>query len=169
MDELSPPQTQPSSSLENLSLSGAIDGSPSSESAGEPTESPSQQSSSIAERSPDGKFLPGKSGNPAGLPKGTKQKNRELKDKLELASREYIKPADLRRVWDAIIASAVDGSVGAQKLVLEYTMSKVSDIMEKDKEEGPREYVFYVVDSRAAGEKEVSPTPIEGEFQSTQE
>jgi hypothetical protein len=117
---------------------------------------------SSGERAPDGKFLPGKSGNPAGLPKGTKQKNRELKDKIELAMREEFKLDDLKKVWRAIVQTALDGSVGAQKLVLEYTMSKVSDVIKEDEDKGPREYVFYVVDSRAAGE--TTEKPIEGEF-----
>lgn len=167
MEQNSPPATLQSSSPESLSQNIAVDGSPSSEFGSAPTDDRSLQSLSSANRTADGKFLPGKSGNPAGLPKGTKQKNRELKDRIELALRQEFRVSDLKRVWRAVVENAVGGSVGAQKLVLEYTMSKVSDVMKEEEDKGPREYVFYVVDSRAAGETDEKP--IEGEFHSTQE
>jgi hypothetical protein len=94
---------------------------------------------------------------------GTKAKITQRKQELELLMRTTaIRAADVVAVWNRVVADALDGSQGAQKLVLEYSMSKVSDLIEKDKEEGPKEYVFYVVDSRPPGEKTVAP--IEGEF-----
>ena len=76
--------------------------------------------------------------------------------------------ADVMKVWDRIVEDALAGSAGAQKLILEYTVSKVSDLLDKDKEEGPREYVFYVIDSTAP-KQGGEPKPIEGEFKSVED
>lgn len=119
-------------------------------------------------RNADGKFLPGKSGNPSGKAVGIQHKITLRKRELEHAVREVIKPSDVRKVWNRIVQDALEGSNGAQKLVLEYSMSKVSDLIEKDRDNAPTEYVFYVVDSRVKGEKDVSdpetPPAIEGQF-----
>lgn len=130
------------------------------------TTSDSSPSSVPAERAPDGRFLPGQSGNPSGKAVGRKAKITLRKQELEIAVRNHVRASDVRKVWDRIVKDALDGSQGAQKLVLEYSMSKVADLIEKDRDNAPTEYVFYVVDSRA-GEKPVEinqPEVIEGEF-----
>jgi hypothetical protein len=117
-------------------------------------------------RDNDGKFLPGKSGNPSGKKVGLKAKITLRKQELENAVRGHIRAPDVRRVWDRIVQDALEGSAGAQKLVLEYSMSKVSDLLDKNEDKGPAEYVFYVVDSRPApGEKQIpEASVVDGEF-----
>lgn len=70
----------------------------------------------------------------------------------------------MRRVWDRIVSDALDGSQGAQKLVLEYSMSKISDLQQKDEGNAVQEYRFYVVDSRGDVPKPQAEKPIDGEF-----
>lgn len=78
-------------------------------------------------RAEDGKFLPGKSGNPAGRPKGSKNQITILKQSLELMLREQAAP-DMAGVLDKAIELAKEGNVAMIKLLLEMHMSKgVSD------------------------------------------
>ena len=78
-------------------------------------------------RSEDGRFLPGKSGNPDGRPKGSKNKITIMKIAAESSVREDNFDKMLE-VCSQIIQAALDGDKQARKLVWESMMTKgVSD------------------------------------------
>jgi len=74
-------------------------------------------------RNTEGKWLPGKSGNPAGRPKGSKNRITILKMMAEEAVREQHTPQMLD-VIKQIIDSAQDGDKEAQRLVWNAIMSR---------------------------------------------
>lgn len=78
-------------------------------------------------RAKDGKFLPGVSGNPKGRPKGKKNQITELKQDMEIAIRENLSPDAIRAVVASMLAAALDGNVGAGKLILDKVMSNARE------------------------------------------
>lgn len=107
-----------------------------------------------------GLFPKGKSGNPAGRPKGSKNLSTRLKNDMELAVRQAISVADVIEVWNEVVKAAKDGSRQAQKLVLDYTLTKPRDA-DDDEDKGAREYRFLVIDARSIDREE--PKPVSGE------
>lgn len=87
-------------------------------------------------RSPDGQFLPGKSGNPAGRPKGAKNRITELKQEMELVLREGVNPEVLKSIIASMAAEAMGGNVQAAKLILDRFMSNAST-SDDDNESNP--------------------------------
>lgn len=88
-------------------------------------------------RSPDGKFLPGKSGNPRGRPKGTKNRITELREEMELALREGLNPDVLKAVLASMVTEALEGNVTAAKLILDKVMENAKsreDVTEENPE-----------------------------------
>lgn len=77
----------------------------------------------MSERDENGRFVKGKSGNPAGRPLGTKNKITALKQDLELAIREGLRSGDIQGIVVSMIAEAQDGNVAAAKLILDKVMS----------------------------------------------
>ena len=77
----------------------------------------------LTERREDGTFAKGKSGNPAGRPKGSKNQITLLKQSLELQLREQAAP-NLAGVLDKAVELALEGHPGMIKLLLEMHMSK---------------------------------------------
>ena len=75
------------------------------------------------DRNTEGKWLPGKSGNPRGRPKGSKNRITLLKMMAEEAVREQHTPQMLA-VIKQIIDSAQDGDKEAQRLVWNAIMSR---------------------------------------------
>jgi hypothetical protein len=86
-------------------------------------------------RGKDGKFLPGKSGNPNGRPKGRKNQITVLKQDLEIAIRERMDPEKVQAVVDSMFAEALNGNVGAGKLILDKIMSNAKEA-EEEKDTG---------------------------------
>jgi len=74
-------------------------------------------------RDEDGKFVAGKSGNPLGRPKGSKNKITLLRQSLELSLREQAAP-DMAGVLKTAVDLALDGDRSMIKLLLEMHMSK---------------------------------------------
>ena len=74
-------------------------------------------------RTEKGRFLPGKSGNPAGRPKGSKNKITLLKQELETELREFAAP-QMREVLAKAFELAQAGDRSMIKLLLELHMSK---------------------------------------------
>lgn len=110
-----------------------------------------------------GRFQPGTSGNPAGRPIGAKNAVTRLKVELELAVRTHNNAPTAEKVvavLQEVYNAAMDGSRQAQKLYLDYTLSKPRD-SEEDADNKAREYRFLVVDARQASREE--PKPISGE------
>jgi hypothetical protein len=87
-------------------------------------------------RSPSGTFLPGKSGNPAGRPKGKKNRITELKQDMELALREGLNPEVLKAVLASMVTEALEGNVTAAKLILDKVMENAKS-SEESGEESP--------------------------------
>lgn len=86
-----------------------------------------------AARNPDGTFPKGTSGNPAGRPKGTKNKITLLRQSLELQLREQAAP-DIGAVMEKAIEMATEGHPGMIKLLLELHMAKQAPEAEKASE-----------------------------------
>lgn len=83
-------------------------------------------------RAPDGRFLPGQSGNPKGRPKSKKNQITNLKQNLEIAIRDGLDPIDIKDIVQSMVDLAKGGSVGAAKLILDKTISNAKDIEESD-------------------------------------
>lgn len=79
------------------------------------------------ERNPDGTFLKGVSGNPAGRPKGRKNQITELKQDLEIAVRDAISPKEIKAVVTKMVQLALEGNVGAGKLILDKVLSNAKE------------------------------------------
>lgn len=77
----------------------------------------------LVERRPDGTFQKGKSGNPLGRPKGSKNAITLIKQSLELALREQAAP-ELGEVLAVAIEKAKAGDNQMIKLLLEMHVSK---------------------------------------------
>lgn len=90
------------------------------------TASPSKKSNEIL-RDPGGKFVKGVSGNPMGRPKGKKNQITNLKQDLEIAIRENMSPERVKAVVDAMFAAALEGNVGAGKLILDKVLSNARE------------------------------------------
>jgi hypothetical protein len=88
-------------------------------------------------RSPEGKFVKGKSGNPKGRPKGAKNRITELKQEMELTLREGLNPDVLKAVIASMVAEALEGNVSAAKLILDKVMqnAKTDDDSGEDRPE----------------------------------
>jgi hypothetical protein len=78
-------------------------------------------------RDEEGKFVAGRSGNPRGRPRGGKNRITQLKQNLEIAVREAISTQDIVDVMKAMVEEAKNGSVTAQKAVLEHFVSKAKE------------------------------------------
>lgn len=78
-------------------------------------------------RAKDGTFLPGKSGNPNGRPKGRKNQLTVLKQDLEIALREGLDPHKIKAVVDSMVELALQGNVGAGKLILDKVVSNARE------------------------------------------
>jgi hypothetical protein len=81
-------------------------------------------------RGEDGKFLPGVSGNPNGRPKGKKNEITELKQDLELAVRKNINSHQVQGIVSAMVEKAMDGNVGAAKLILDKVLTNARETEE---------------------------------------
>ena len=77
-------------------------------------------------RNPDGTFPKGVSGNPAGRP-SKKNQLTELKQDLEIAVRENVKPHQIHDIVQAMVQKALEGNVGAAKLILDKTVSNAKE------------------------------------------
>lgn len=86
----------------------------------EPKQSP-------ATRADDGTFLPGKSGNPRGRPKGRKNQLTTLKQDLEIAVRDNVSPAEVGAVVRKMTELALEGNVGAGKVILDKFVSNAKE------------------------------------------
>lgn len=88
-------------------------------------------------RNIDGTFKKGVSGNPAGRPKGLKNQITSLKGELEVALRENIKPTQIAAVINKMVELALEGNVGAGKLILDKVLSNAKEGEdEKDTSQG---------------------------------
>jgi hypothetical protein len=94
-------------------------------------------------RDAGGMFVPGKSGNPAGRPKGTKNQLTELNRQLELAVRENINPKAVRKLIERIMEMALAGDMKAAKLLLDKVLANATSGGD-EQSEPIKQFVFQV-------------------------
>lgn len=87
------------------------------------------------ERSEAGTWVKGQSGNPKGRPKGKKNIITGLKQDLEIALRSNLSQKDVEGVVASMLAEALNGNVGAGKLILDKVMSNAREA-EDEKQAG---------------------------------
>jgi hypothetical protein len=85
-----------------------------------------REQAAVELRDAGGMFVPGKSGNPAGRPKGSKNQLVELNRQLELAVRENINPKAVRKLIERIMEMALAGDMKAAKLLLDKVLANAS-------------------------------------------
>jgi len=90
----------------------------------------------VAQRGPDGKFLPGVSGNPRGRPPSVKNQITVKKQELELAIRQNMDAKDIHDIVQSMVKLAKEGSVQAAKLILDKTVSNAREAEDIQKEDG---------------------------------
>ena len=83
-----------------------------------------------------GRWLPGVSGNPNGRPKGRKNHLTNLKQELEIAIRENMSPNRVKKVVDAMFQAALEGNVGAGKLILDKVLSNAKEAEDEKESSG---------------------------------
>ena len=81
----------------------------------------------VIARDENGRWLKGESGNLNGRPKGRKNVITELKQDLEIALRENLTVSDVQDVVAAMLLKALEGNVGAAKLILDKVMSNARE------------------------------------------
>jgi hypothetical protein len=82
-----------------------------------------ESSQSLETRDEKGRFVAGVSGNPNGRPKGRKNVITALKQDMEIALRENLSVEDIKGVIQSMLAEALNGNVGAGKLILDKVLS----------------------------------------------
>lgn len=78
-------------------------------------------------RDENGRFVAGVSGNPNGRPKGRKNVITALKQDMEIALRKNLSENDIKGVIQSMLAEALNGNVGAGKLILDKVMSSAKE------------------------------------------
>ena len=86
-------------------------------------------------RGKNGQFLKGRSGNPAGRPKGSKNRIAEMKVELEEAIRQNLEAGQIHAVVQSMVAEALNGNVSAGKLILDKVMSNAKAVDESGEEQ----------------------------------
>lgn len=89
----------------------------------------------MTDRTETGQFQAGVSGNPKGRPKGSKNEILALKQEMELALRQHVKPDKLKKVIEKVLNKAANGNMAAAKLIFDYFLSRVSDGDDSGKEQ----------------------------------
>jgi len=74
----------------------------------------------------------GHSLNPAGRPPGRKDQITELKQDLELAVRQHLKPAKVKEVIDKLVELAVQGNTRAIGILLDKVLPSAKDTDDSD-------------------------------------
>lgn len=87
-------------------------------------------------RSEDGRFVKGISGNPVGRPEGKKNIITGLKQDLEIAVREHLSADTIKDIINSMVTEALNGSVGAAKLLLDKAVSNAKDVDDVQREGG---------------------------------
>ena len=119
--------------------------------------------SGTSTKPPVHRFLPGQVANPAGRPKGSKNRITLLKLELEQALREQAAPR-MDAVLEKAFAMALEGHPGMIKLLLELHISKTSD---KDDTKSADDKITININQMPRVETKVSipDAPLEGSFE----
>lgn len=117
----------------------------------------------IPARNPDGTFPVGVSGNPAGRPVGRKNQITVLKQALEIAVRDSVKPQRIINIVEKMCALAEEGHVGAAKVILDKVLSNAKE--EDEASSGTGTFVFKVTNLTLKHSKaDDGDEAIDGEF-----
>lgn len=114
-------------------------------------------------RTPNGQFPVGVSGNPAGRPKGSKNRIVQLRQDLEVALREHVNADAVKGIIDVMVAQALEGDVSAAKMILDKVLPNARDA---DDETGQAPTIKVVIENATFGRVAdvAAVTPLEGEF-----
>ena len=107
-------------------------------------------------RNEAGQFLPGVSGNPAGRPVSRKNQITVLKQDLEVALRQNVKPSEIHAIIQSMVGLAKNGHVGAAKLILDKVLTNATAVEDEERSAGRLQIVIQNVTSGAV-EKDVTP------------
>ena len=102
-------------------------------------------------------WKPGQSGNPAGRPKGLKNRITALKQELEVAVRDNLRPNDIKDVITEMVKMAKGGNVGAAKLILDKVLSNAREAEEDGQVSG--QFIFQVKNLTLKHEEIIDITP----------
>lgn len=91
------------------------------------SDSPSPHQTDVPVRTNAGQFPKGTSGNPLGRPVGRKNQITQLKQDMEIAIREHVHTAKVKKIVEKMANKAANGNVAAAKLILDHFLSKVTD------------------------------------------
>ena len=109
-----------------------------------------------------GRFVAGVSGNPNGRPLSKRNQITTLKQDLEIAIRENVRPEQIKQIVDKMIELAIyEGSVGAAKLILDKTLSNAKDSEEIKADGGG---VRVIIENVTVGRKTETIEAEEAEF-----
>jgi hypothetical protein len=72
-------------------------------------------------------WMPGVSGNPAGKPVGRKNHITQLKQELEIAVRDHLKPQAITKILTTMVRLAQEGDTKAAKLILDKVLSNAGE------------------------------------------
>lgn len=81
----------------------------------------------VVERTEDGKWAKGVSGNPSGRPPSRKQTITALKQTLEEYVRNAVRPERIVKILETLCDKAEAGDVKAAQTILAYTLSKPTE------------------------------------------
>ena len=102
-------------------------------------------------------WKPGQSGNPAGRKAGSRNYITKLKQELEIAVRDNLHPKVIGEILNAMALKALEGNVGAAKLILDKTISNAKETDEDIS--GATHYVFRITNLTIKNE-DPSKTPV---------
>ena len=121
---------------------------------------------SVPERAENGRWLKGSSGNLNGRPKGRKNVITELKQDLEIALRENLTVDEVQKVVAAMLVKALEGNVGAAKLILDKVMSNAREAEDVQDSSGGLKIIIEnaqldVLNGTTQNVIDVTPTEVE--------
>lgn len=113
-------------------------------------------------RAADGRFLPGKSGNPSGRPPSKQQRITDLQRTLEEHVRTKVRPERIVSIIDKMCEMAENGNVKAATALLGYVMTKPT-LTEESEDKGKGNIVIRIENATFKPEESKVSTVIEGE------
>jgi hypothetical protein len=114
----------------------------------------------IPERTEEGKWLSGVSGNPAGRPPNKRRSINELQQTLEETVRSRMNPDRIARIVEKMCELAEEGDKKAAQLILTYAIGKPSTV----EEAAPTAGVTIRIENATFAKVKEQSQPIEAEY-----